>query len=58
MPLKWFGTLSNRKFKKNPKSQRELENTIDEVLNGLSLSVIQACIKKTQNLYQQFVSSY
>ncbi len=58
MPLNWSGTLSNKKFFKNPKSQCELENTIDEVLNGLSLSVIQACIKKTQNLYQQFVSSY
>ncbi|CAF1066025.1 unnamed protein product [Rotaria sordida] len=43
---------------KNPKSQRELENAVDEVLNGLSLSVIQACIKKTQKVYQQFVSSY
>ena len=43
---------------KNPKSQCELENAIDEALNDLSLSVIQACIQKTQNVYQQFVSSY
>jgi hypothetical protein len=43
---------------KNPKSQRELENAVDEALNGLSLNVIQACIKKTQKVYQQFVSSY
>ncbi|CAF4323662.1 unnamed protein product, partial [Rotaria socialis] len=33
---------------KNPKPQCELENAGDEVLNGLSLSVIQACIKQTQ----------
>ncbi|CAF4728816.1 unnamed protein product, partial [Rotaria magnacalcarata] len=33
---------------KNPKTLYELENAVDEVLNGLSLSVIQACIKKTQ----------
>jgi hypothetical protein len=32
---------------KNPKSQRELENAVDEALNDLSLNVIQACIKKT-----------
>ncbi|CAF0993582.1 unnamed protein product [Rotaria sp. Silwood1] len=43
---------------KNPKSQRELENAIDGVLNNLSLSVIQSCIRKTQNVYGQFVSSY
>ena len=43
---------------KNPKSQRELENAVDEALNGLSLNVIQACIKKTQKIYQHFVSSY
>ena len=43
---------------KNPKSQRELENAIDETLNDLSLGVVQACIQKIQNVYQQFVSSY
>ncbi len=42
----------------NPKSQRELENAIDEALNDLSLNVVQACIKKTQKVYEQFVSSY
>ena len=32
---------------RNPKSQGELENAVDEVLNNLSLNIIQACIKKT-----------
>ncbi len=50
----WFGILSNRK----PKSQRELENAIDEALNDLSLNIVQACIKKTQKVYEQFLSSY
>ncbi|CAF4929330.1 unnamed protein product, partial [Rotaria socialis] len=39
---------------KNPKSQDELENAVVEALNDLSLNVIQACIKKTQRIYQQF----
>jgi hypothetical protein len=39
-------------------SQRELKNAVDEALNGLSLNVIQACIKNTQKVYQHFVSSY
>jgi transposase len=43
---------------KNPKSQNELENAIDEALYSLSINVIQSCIKKTQKIYQQFVSSY
>lgn len=43
---------------KNPKSQDELENAVDEALQSLSLSVIQSCIKKTQEIYQQFVSRY
>ncbi len=43
---------------KNLKSQRELENAIDEALDRLSLNFIQACIKKTQKIYQHFVSSY
>ncbi len=43
---------------KNPKSQDELENAVDDALNDLSLNVIQACIKKTQKIYQQFASSY
>ncbi len=55
MLLNWSETLSN----KNSKSQRELEkNAVDEALNGLSLNVLQVCIKKTHKLYQQFVSSY
>ncbi|CAM2717226.1 unnamed protein product [Rotaria socialis] len=45
---------------KNPKSQCELESVVDEVLNSLPLSVIQACIKKTQKedqgIAQQLVS--
>ncbi len=43
---------------KNSKLQHELENAFDEALNGLSLNVIQSCIKKTHKIYQQFVSSY
>jgi transposase len=43
---------------KNPKSQNELENAIDEALYSLSLNVIQSCIKKTQKIYQQSASSY
>jgi hypothetical protein len=35
MLLNWSETLSNR----NPKSQRELKNAVDEALNGLSLNV-------------------
>ncbi len=50
----WSEILSNRK----PKSKRELENAIDEALNDLSLNVVQACIKKTWKVYEQFVSSY
>ncbi|CAF4138915.1 unnamed protein product [Rotaria sp. Silwood2] len=42
----------------NPKSQCELENAVDEALDGLSMNIIQACIKKTQKIYEQFVSSY
>ncbi len=33
-------------------------NAVDEALNSLSLNVIQACIRKTQKVYEQFVSSY
>ena len=54
MLLNWSETLSNKK----PKSQRELENVIGEALSGFSLNVIQAYIKKTQKVYQQFVFSY
>jgi transposase len=43
---------------KNPKSQCELENAIDDALNDISLNVVQACIKKTQRVYEHFVSSY
>ncbi len=43
---------------KNPKSQDELENPVDEAFDGISLNVIQACIKKTHKIYQQFASSY
>ncbi len=43
---------------KHPKSQNELENAVDEVLQNLSLNVVQSCIKKTQEIYQQFVSLY
>ncbi|CAF3958476.1 unnamed protein product [Rotaria sordida] len=53
-----WNTIKQKIKTKNPKSQRELENAIDEVVNGLSLNVIQACIKKTQKVYQQLVSSY
>jgi hypothetical protein len=51
MLLNWSGTLSNKKSK----SQCELENAVGEALNSLSLNVIQACTKKTQKVYQQFV---
>ncbi|CAF1625327.1 unnamed protein product, partial [Adineta ricciae] len=44
--------------KKNPKSQNEWENTVDQAIYSLSLNVVQSCIKKTQKIYQQFVSSY
>ncbi len=51
--------ITEQKVKnKNPKSQDELENVADEALDDLLLYVIQACIKKTQKVYQQFVSSY
>ena len=50
--------IIKQKIKKNSKSQHELKNGMDKVLNGLSLNVIQACIKKTQKVYQHFVSSY
>ncbi len=43
---------------KNPKSQGELEGAVYEAIDGLSLNVIQACIGKTQKIYQQSVSSY
>ncbi len=42
---------------KNPKSQRELENAVDEACNELSLNIVQKCIKKTQTVYQHIVSS-
>ncbi|CAF1515077.1 unnamed protein product [Rotaria sp. Silwood1] len=57
--IKLVWNIIKQKIKtKNPKSQRELENAIDEALDGLSLIAIQACIKKTQKIYQHFVSSY
>ena len=51
--------ITKQKIKnKNPKSQDERENAIHETLNDLSLNLIQACIEKTQRVYQQFVFSY
>ncbi len=41
-----WNIIKQKTKNKNPKSQRELENAIDEALNDLSLNVIQACIKK------------
>ena len=41
-----------------PKTQNELENAVDQVLYSLSLTAVQSCIKKTQKIYQQIVSSY
>lgn len=40
---------------KNQKSQGELEDAINEAIDGLSLNVIQAYIKQTQKIYQQFI---
>ena len=53
-----WNIVKQRVKSKNPKSQDELENTVDEALQSLSLNVIQSCIKKTQKIYQQFVSRY
>ncbi len=51
--------LIKQKIKnKNSKSQRDLENAVDEARNDLSLHPIQECIKKSQTLYEDFVSSY
>ncbi len=43
---------------KNPKSQRELQNAVDETCRNLSLNVVRSCIKKTQTIYSHVVSSY
>jgi hypothetical protein len=43
---------------KNPKSQLELENAMDEVCSRLSLNVVRSCIKKTQTVYSHVLSSY
>jgi hypothetical protein len=42
---------------KNPKSQRELENAVDEACNELSLNIFQKYIKKPETVYQHIVSS-
>ncbi len=43
---------------KNPNSQRELQNAVDEVCSNLSLNVVPSCIKKTQTVYSHVISSY
>jgi hypothetical protein len=43
---------------KNPKSQSELENAVDEACSNLSLNVVRSCIKKTQTIYSHVVSSH
>ena len=43
---------------KNPKSQSELENAVDEACNNLSLTIVRSCIKKTKTIYSHIVSSY
>jgi transposase len=53
-----WNIIKQKDKNKNPKSQDELENAVDEGFDGLSLNVIQACIKNTQKIYQQFASSY
>ncbi|CAF4373017.1 unnamed protein product, partial [Rotaria sp. Silwood2] len=51
--LVWNIVKQNVKMK-NPKSQGELEGAVDEAIDELSLNFIQACIGKTQKIYQQF----
>ena len=53
-----WNIIKQKAKSKKPKSQNELEIAIDQALDSLSLSVVQSCIKKTQKIYQQFVSSY
>jgi transposase len=53
-----WNIIKHKVKNKDPKSPHELENAVDEALDELSLSAIQSCIKKTQKIYQQFVSSY
>ena len=53
-----WNIIKQKVKRNNPKSQRELENAIDQALNDISLNVVQACIRKTQKVYEQFVSSY
>ena len=52
-----WNTIKQKIEKKNSKSQRELEGTVDEAWNELSLNIVQECINKTQIVYQHIVSS-
>jgi transposase len=56
--IELFWNIIKQKTKsKNPKSQRELENAIDDTLNDLSLNVIQACKKQDSEsiLYSNYL---
>ncbi|CAF0963006.1 unnamed protein product [Didymodactylos carnosus] len=51
-----WNIIKQKTYNKNAKSQRELENAVDEACNELSLNIVQKCNKKTQTVYQHIVS--
>lgn len=53
-----WNIIKQKMKSKNPNSQNELDNAVDEVLQNFSSSAIESCIIKTQEIYQQFISLY